>query len=189
MIKTCSRCKETKPTSDFCKDVRQKDGLDARCRTCHAESNARSWRKATVARKARQRGASASWQKRMIESGLCLRCGNTPVHEQQRRCLPCQLAENTTKRKHRASLRAQALEQYGGARCACCSETIEKFLTIDHINNDGAEHRRTLNDKGATIYRWLKKHNYPPGYQVLCFNCNCGRQYNGGTCPHRTLAQ
>jgi hypothetical protein len=28
------------------------------------------------------------------------------------------------------------------------------------------------------------RENYPPEYQVLCFNCNCGRALNGGRCPH-----
>lgn len=22
-------------------------------------------------------------------------------------------------------------------------------------------------------------------YQLLCFNCNCGRHRNGGVCPHK----
>jgi hypothetical protein len=30
----------------------------------------------------------------------------------------------------------------------------------------------------------LKKRGYPPGYRVLCFNCNRGRYLNGGVCPH-----
>ncbi len=25
----------------------------------------------------------------------------------------------------------------------------------------------------------------PEGFQVLCWNCNLGKYYNGGVCPHR----
>jgi hypothetical protein len=65
------------------------------------------------------------------------------------------------------------------------------FLTIDHISEDGAEHRRQNNismghSQGGAIpmCRWLKRHGYPPGFQVLCFNCNSGKHLNGGVCPH-----
>ena len=34
------------------------------------------------------------------------------------------------------------------------------------------------------IYIWLKNNNFPEGFQVLCFNCNCGKARNKGICPH-----
>lgn len=34
------------------------------------------------------------------------------------------------------------------------------------------------------MYRWLMKNKYPSGFQVLCWNCNMGKQINGGVCPH-----
>lgn len=38
---------------------------------------------------------------------------------------------------------------------------------------------------GYDFYRWLRKHSYPKGnFRLLCFNCNCGRELNGGICPH-----
>jgi len=56
------------------------------------------------------------------------------------------------------------------------------------MNNDGAEYRRNLPyDKyttGVNMARWLKKNNYPDGFQVLCMNCNLGKQRNNGVCPH-----
>lgn len=78
---------------------------------------------------------------------------------------------------------------YGGYQCNCCGETERHFLTLDHINNDGADWRRkTLGTRTATgwqTYRWLLKHGFPPGYQVLCMNCNFGKRMNGGVCPHQ----
>lgn len=90
-------------------------------------------------------------------------------------------------------LRLEVMEAYGGAVCACCGETEPKFLTIDHVNNDGAEHRRSFgyeeNGKGASTrtLSWLKSNNYPEGFQVLCMNCNMGKARNGGICPHKIL--
>lgn len=74
------------------------------------------------------------------------------------------------------------IEKYGGV-CVCCGETEIAFLTIDHINNDGAEHRRKIGHGGTQIYRWLVKNDFPPGFQTLCFNCNCAKSIIG-YCPH-----
>jgi hypothetical protein len=77
-------------------------------------------------------------------------------------------------------LRAEVLETLGG-KCVCCGESEPKFLAIDHINGDGAEHRRKI---GKGIYSWLKKNGYPPGFQLLCHNCNIAKSFYGA-CPHR----
>lgn len=79
---------------------------------------------------------------------------------------------------------------YYGRVCVCCGETIPKFLTIDHINNDGAEHRREIfgvnkGGAGLNFYLWLKRHGFPEGFQTLCMNCNFGRRMNNGICPHK----
>jgi len=59
------------------------------------------------------------------------------------------------------------------------------FLSIDHINNDGHKHRRENNIRtGEQMYRWLAKNNFPPGFQVLCMNCQWGKRNNNGVCPH-----
>lgn len=81
-------------------------------------------------------------------------------------------------------IRQEAIMAYGGYVCACCGETEPLFLTIDHIDNDGADHRREIGG-GANFGKWLKDHGYPPGFQVLCFNCNIGKAHNGGECPHK----
>ena len=36
----------------------------------------------------------------------------------------------------------------------------------------------------SAIYRWLIKHKFPPGIQVLCHNCNLAKGYYGA-CPHQ----
>lgn len=88
-------------------------------------------------------------------------------------------------------LRIEVMDAYGGAKCACCGETEEKFLSIDHVHNDGASHRRQIgakdgNGKGAATrtLTWIKQNGFPAGFQVLCMNCNFGKARNGGVCPH-----
>lgn len=90
--------------------------------------------------------------------------------------------------QYRESLKERCFVAYGGYKCSCtgCSEINPKFLTLDHISNDGAAHRKELGKNHASIYRWLIVHDFPPIVQVLCFNCNCGKNVNGGVCPHLT---
>lgn len=83
----------------------------------------------------------------------------------------------------RAKLEAIAYYSRGTMSCACCGEGELVFLTIDHVNGDGAEHRRQTRDTNVGVV--LKRAGWPDGYQVLCFNCNCGRERNGGICPHQ----
>ena len=78
-------------------------------------------------------------------------------------------------------LRAQVFWHYGTV-CACCSEPETDFLTIDHIEGDGAEHRRQIGE--SSLYHWLRKNGFPPGFQTLCRNCNWAK-HRLGTCPHR----
>ena len=82
------------------------------------------------------------------------------------------------------SLRQTIIAAYG-SKCACCGEDEFLCLTIDHINNDGAERRRNEHGRGPKFYRWLIANEYPSDFQVLCWNCNIAKYKNGGTCPHK----
>ena len=84
---------------------------------------------------------------------------------------------------YNARLRQNALDAYG-RECACCGEDIERFLTIDHVKDDG-KNMRLEHGTGIQFHRWLKRQKYPDGFQILCFNCNIGRSLNGGKCPHK----
>lgn len=84
--------------------------------------------------------------------------------------------------KYNKKLRASVLVAYGG-KCTCCGEDHPNFLAIDHVNNDGAEHRKTVGS-GGPMYRWLIKNDFPEGFQVLCHNCNVAKAFYG-PCPHQ----
>lgn len=92
----------------------------------------------------------------------------------------------STMRAYRAMVRKETLAAYGGPVCACCGEDEEVFLCIDHINGGGGKQLKAINKKtgAAGFYSWLRQNGYPPGYQVLCFNCNMAKHIRG-TCPHQ----
>jgi hypothetical protein len=84
-------------------------------------------------------------------------------------------------RRHLVKLRAECFAAYGDA-CACCGERTPEFLTIDHVHDDGAAHRRTLT---IGMYQALRGLGYPrDDYQLLCMNCNFAKSKRGG-CPHQ----
>lgn len=99
------------------------------------------------------------------------------------------IQENAYFRAKRIRVRDAAFAAYGGYKCVCCGETEPLFLTLDHINNDGADFRRKIKGKrtaaGFHTYMWLAKNGFPPVVQVLCMNCNHGKRMNNGVCPHQ----
>lgn len=91
---------------------------------------------------------------------------------------------NDYARKARVKLRSEVYDHYG-AYCACCGEKEQKFLTVDHVNGNGKEHRKTAGGVLGTLHD-IRRRGFPPEFQILCFNCNQGRQLNGGICPHKS---
>lgn len=94
-------------------------------------------------------------------------------------------ARNSEKQKARyRAIRAEVILAFGG-RCNCCGERQPMFLELDHIGNDGAAHRRRLGRGSHGVYKSVKAQGFPRDrFQLLCANCNQGRQRNGGVCPH-----
>lgn len=84
------------------------------------------------------------------------------------------------KRAYWRRLREEVINHYGGV-CVCCGEDEIVFLALDHVNDDGAEHRRKV---GSNIYSWIRSHGFPEGFQVLCSNCNWAK-HSVGICPHQ----
>jgi len=70
--------------------------------------------------------------------------------------------------------RLETIAHYGG-KCIYCGDTNTNHLTIDHIYGGGNQHRKMLHTQN--LFPWLKKHNYPEGFQVLCWNHNAEKQY------------
>lgn len=186
-MKTCSRCGVEKPAEGFYKASRTKDGLSPWCKKCHTAWD-REWsaknpeKRRAYSRAYYQRNQEARRQQdkdyRERKPEVC--------HKARRRWEEAHPGyRNMIAAKIRDRNRREVFEAYGGI-CACCGEAEPTFLTIDHIDNDGAEHRRLLkNSGGSAFFAWLRQHNFPTGFQVLCRNCNWGKHANGGICPHK----
>jgi hypothetical protein len=86
------------------------------------------------------------------------------------------------------ALRCEVFSRYCGGtpRCMCpgCGVTFIEFLQMDHVAGDGAAHRKAnkIGTGGARLWQLLKDQGYPPGFQVLCRNCN-GAKFTRPACP------
>ena len=108
-------------------------------------------------------------------------------------CLNCWQRKNKDRfdgyhRKAYLKLRGDVLTHYskdGTPKCVCCGVTEIEFLTLDHVNNDGARHRLLLH---GNIYRKLRLASYPsePPLQILCQNCNSAKRF-ARVCPHQRI--
>lgn len=93
-----------------------------------------------------------------------------------------------SQQKTRLKRKMMALCAYGGPTpsCGCCRETHIEFLTVDHKDQNGATHRKSLPSGGGAIYTWLRRNGYPKGFRVLCISCNHAIGVRG-SCPHRRV--
>ncbi len=77
-------------------------------------------------------------------------------------------------------LRLLVISFYGG-ECECCGEREVRFLSFDHKDNSGAEHRRNKMTYWS-YHKWLLAERRS-NMRLLCYNCNCSRGFFG-KCPH-----
>jgi len=156
------------------------------CEVCGAGPLPRKFRFCKPCKVRREADYMNEWRKKMLAAGRCPACGGT-MDRKKGVCQHCFDLINT----RRLAKKAICFAGYGG-RCACCGEANPVFLSIDHVNNDGAERRRKGiypgTGTGWHLYYWLIKHKFPPGYQVLCFNCQWGKRLCG-ICPHQRKPQ
>ena len=134
----------------------------------------------------KRRVSVANTRKKYIEAGQCYYCGSD-VMKGTKLCRKHLSQHRESSLRWLDKLRHEVIAAYGG-QCACCGEKNHYFLTMDHPANDGAQHRRETGcGAGVKFYRWLRKRGYPQDFQLLCWNCNCGKRDNGGVCPHKRI--
>jgi len=90
---------------------------------------------------------------------------------------------NASKYLYRDRLKLEVLTHYskGKPKCAICGMDDIDCLVLDHINNDGADHRKAIRvssrtTNGVSMHAALKREGFPEGLQVLCANCNTKKQ-------------
>lgn len=175
---TCRKCGTAKSISDF-----PPEAVDYWCYDCRSAYATALYRKK---RDSLSRSALQAWRSDKNERAkLTRRERMARMSEDEFRAF--RDATNARNRQIRAALRDETYRAYGGSLCACCGETERAFLSIDHVNNDGAKHRKREGIRtGDELYRWLKKRGFPTGFQVLCMNCQWGKRNNRGVCQHQS---
>ncbi len=165
--------------SDYYKVYREARIEAGLCVDCGVLSSTQKCDNCRTKRVAQERARLRSAQ----SEGLCGTCGSRAPDGNKKTCSYCLKA---IKNRHQ-KLRATVLHHYGG-RCQYCGESNPAYLSIDHVHNDGAQHRKQV--PSSSLYRWLRKQGYPEGFQVLCFNCNWskGHGYNPHEDPEMLLA-
>lgn len=118
------------------------------------------------------------YKKPYLEKGLCPDCPEHKPLINKNKCLKCRERYNLLKRERFARERDRIIQGYG-SKCVCCGETEPLFLSIDHVVPCGKNRKQTYQ-----LFKQILDENFPEDYQLLCFNCNCGRDINGGICPH-----
>ena len=84
---------------------------------------------------------------------VCAPCGASRDRQGKKSCTAC-----ADREKDRRKLERRTVFEHYGLECACCGESTYEFLEIDHINGDGASHRRAIGV--SVIYRWLIRHEF-----------------------------
>ena len=78
--------------------------------------------------------------------------------------------------------------------CNCCGENLHiNFLAIDHIAGKKQMDSEielvkigySSKLKNTSLRRWIIENNFPKGFQILCHNCNLGKEFSKvNQCPH-----
>ncbi len=123
----------------------------------------------------------------IMESGMCTAFNCKDLAEAGKTKCQTHLQHASKQAKVRTRELKQKVLNHYGQKCACpceCKVTNLRWLTIDHKNNNGAEHRRDNKvGTGRIFYAWIIRNGFPDDLQVLCWNCNCAKG-KLGYCPH-----
>lgn len=96
-------------------------------------------------------------------------------------------AGESASKKRRAKAMWDIILNAYGAKCACCGEEHKRFLTLEHLAQDGKAHRQRRSH-ATGVYKDVIDQGFPRDkYAVMCLNCNWARRF--GPCPHEMERQ
>lgn len=159
-LKACTKCGATKPASDFYKDARKLDGLQAHCKECHKATNSKWY----SANQDKCKQASAKWRAENPEKHKASKskweAENTErirVHKAEYHAANKEKFKASNKAWHAAHPEARRIRQNnrrarkieaGGSlskgladklfakqrgKCACCGKPLGDNYHLDHI--------------------------------------------------------
>ena len=194
--KTCAICGDMKPIGDFFRrsDGCSSDGRYVRCKVCYSQTLPPDGYKRCVrcdtakpTADFREGNRVCRACRRELDDEYVIALHGSKTASNQERYKRNRDACISRASKRALEIRQEVISHYGGF-CKCCGERELRFLTLDHIGQDGAKHRKETNTPGGTrFYYWVRRNGYPDFLRVLCYNCNMAMFHNGGTCPHEDI--
>ena len=113
---------------------------------------------------------------------LCVECGKTSStrwssNEKGTICHTCEMV------LYRRKVKLEVFTHYSKGKPVCfvkdCNIDDMDMLSLDHINDDGASHRKKVGAKtGTLMYEWAIRNNFPSIFNVMCWNNNIKKQMN-----------
>ncbi len=176
----CNKCHSIVSMERYIKEreskgIKPRTQWNGKCRECGIELNDDNW--------------YGSYKEQHYY--LCIKCNaikSKTYHIKRKHEDPTYLNKNSEyNKKHRKEIKQFIINKYGG-KCECCGETNPEFLTIDHIDGNGSQHRKEIGiGCGNAFYIWLRDNNFPKdNFRLLCMNCNFSIGMYG-YCPHKKL--
>src|SRR5208337_5073104 len=103
--------------------------------------------------------------------GICLTCSQ-PAVPNRARCKKCSDKDAKKSLGINVQAKIEVLTHYGNNKeLQCCwpncTITDIDMLTLDHINNNGAEERRKVRRTGVMLYRHIRTLDFPKDFQTL----------------------
>ncbi len=183
MSKICSKCYIEKNENEYYKNHRHSDGLASECKDCRDMiiKNYKNKNKNIIRKKNREHYWGEKHDEILKKNAIRYHKNSSRFSDRNKR--------DGLKRK----LKCFNYYSNNNIKCICCGETEISMMQLDHINNDGYKHRKTLRDKnggacgGSRMYRWIIKNDFPPIFQVLCANCNMSKMLLG-RCAHKQFS-
>jgi hypothetical protein len=166
-MKICAKCKVDLPLESFSRHSREKDGLNCYCRECKSEMDKAYQENNKEKIKVRRHKYYKENEKEIKDKTFAYKKINPDK------------ARVYSKTSNKV-IKAEAMKYYcqGDIKCQGCGDDEFELLTIDHIDGNGNKHRQETGAKtGKNFCFWLKRNNYPSGFQVLCWNCQWLKRY------------
>ncbi len=163
----CHKCKQWLSADCFNKQDKPKKRGSRVCNSCRCPKEPLVLTEETIQRynppappkerdprRDRQNNQRNERSARERAAGMCSKCLARPA-EIGNLCQRC----HDYQKRYADKLRDEVFSVYGGS-CVVCGESCPAFLAIDHIDNDGADHRR-VSGGGHRLYQWLRKNGFP----------------------------
>jgi hypothetical protein len=156
----CRRCKQLKPFDAFSPSAWKHKTSTCRACAC-AASKKRYWTNVDSARDIQRR------------------------YQRMRRSDPGLLMKDRVAAKNSIRKTKAAALAIAGDACHCCREWRPAFLTLGHRGNEGRTCKGARSRSGYKYKLWASiRDGNPQGIRRECWNCNSGKELNGGICPH-----